>query len=244
MVPAWSPTCSCGCRNGAAPAVCAPDAETVEDLAAIAEGLDLAEARGASVLVRTAPTFAAVLAGCLATEHVAPPRGPVLVVSGSWVPTTARQLDHLDAAYPGALVELPSPLLTADEPGPGLARAAAAATDRMARDGLAVVAVPRGGPGPGVTAGDVGRVARNLARVLHHLPHPPRLLVTEGGVTSAVTVTEGLRAARAEVVGPVRDGVAWWTVTRGPATTDVVVFPGNVGDDAALTATVASLLPE
>lgn len=225
------------------PAVCAPDAETADDLRVIADGLGRAEARGAAVLVRAAPTFAAVLGGCLATAHVAPPRGRTLVVCGSWVPTTTRQLAHLDGAYPGALVEAPLEVLTAQDPAPGLAAIASAAAQRLARDGLAVVATPRGEPAPGATSADAQRGARTLARVLHHLPTPPEVLVTKGGVTSAVTVTEGLRAGRAEVVGPVRAGVACWRATTSGGTTDVVVFPGNVGD-AALTETVASLLPD
>lgn len=69
------------------------------------------------------------------------------------------------------------------------------------------------------------------------------MLVTNGGITSAVGVTERLRAGRAQVMGPVRDGVAWWRATTARGETDVVVFPGNVGGDAALTETVSMLLP-
>jgi uncharacterized protein YgbK (DUF1537 family) len=78
------------------PAVCVPDAETIDDLASIADALRRAEAAGIDVVVRSAPTFVGVLAGNLARGHVAPPAASkLLVVCGSYVPTTTRQLEHL-----------------------------------------------------------------------------------------------------------------------------------------------------
>jgi uncharacterized protein YgbK (DUF1537 family) len=53
-----------------APAVCAPDAETIGDLEQIAAGLRLARDAGVEVVVRSAPAFVGVVSGALAKERV------------------------------------------------------------------------------------------------------------------------------------------------------------------------------
>src|SRR5581483_12030174 len=92
--------------HGGRPAVLAPDAETDADLAVIAAGYAAALERGWEAAVRCAPAFAGVVAGTTAPGLLAPPRatGPLLVVCGSYVPTSTRQLAALEAAHPGSLV--------------------------------------------------------------------------------------------------------------------------------------------
>ncbi len=67
------------------PAVLAPDAETEEDLAAIAAGYAAALRKGAEVVVRCAPAFAGILAGTTAHGLAPMPTsvGRLLVVCGS-----------------------------------------------------------------------------------------------------------------------------------------------------------------
>jgi len=73
------------------PAVCAPDAETLDDLRAIAGGLRLAEAKGAEIVVRSAPTFVGVVAGNLAEGLVPPPAGSrISTAPGAWGAWDAR----------------------------------------------------------------------------------------------------------------------------------------------------------
>jgi uncharacterized protein YgbK (DUF1537 family) len=219
------------------PAACAPDAETLDDLATIAEGLRQAEAAGAPVAVRCAPTFAGVLGGCLATRRATIPheRGPLVVVCGSWVPASTRQLARLVAAYPSALVEVDVLALASTHADEEIERAARDVSHRLAADDLAVLATPRERPDgtEGLAAGHL--IAVNLARVLRHLDPAPAVVVAKGGVTSAVTAREGLGARRGEVVGPLLDGVALWRLpTDGDRTIPYVVFPGNVGGDDTL----------
>lgn len=201
-----------------APAACVPDAETLDDLAAIADGLRAAEAAGAEVVVRSAPAFVGVLAGNLASARVPPPDdgGRLLVVCGSYVETSRRQLAALVAAYPGSLVELGA-----------VERTAAEAGARLDRDGLAVVATPAGSPAS-IEEGE--RVATELAHAVRAIDPPPGAIVSKGGITSAVTAHVGLGARSALVRGPLVDGVALWQVGELP----YVVFPGNVGSDGTL----------
>ena len=227
--------------SGGRPAVCAADAETVADLEVVAAGLRQARAAGVAVAVRCGPTFVGVLSGALAREPAAPPAvtGPVLVVCGSFVATATRQLAALEAAHPGTLVEADAAALASPDACSELARLAAAVSDRLRRRRLAVLATPRHRP----PAGDLGvqaRVAANLAAVLDRLDEQPELVIAKGGVTSAVTARVGLRARRADVIGPVADGVGLWQLHRPHAgMLAYLVVPGNVGEDGLLADLVA-----
>jgi len=229
-----------------APAACAPDAETLADLETIAEGLRRAEAHGAEVVVRCAPTFAGVLSGTLAPAPVPPPhagsRG-VLVACGSYVSLTTRQLADLCRTFGVEPLELDVRALLG---GDGAAeaevqRVAAAARDALAQGELTVVATPRERPA-GATSLEAGaRVADGLARVVAALHPPPDVVVAKGGITSQVVLERGLGAAEATVVGPVAAGVGQWRVAAGGRDVAYLVFPGNVGSDHHLTDVVRSV---
>lgn len=217
------------------PAVCVPDAETVADLETIAAGLRLAEEGGVEVLVRCAPAFAGVYAGTLARGHVAPPADgrPLLVVCGSWVTATTRQLEVLVAAHPGTLVEVDADALAYDSAS-AVERAAREASALLERRGLAVVATSRTPP-VHLDFGRAQRIAVALAGVVAAVEPEPAVVLAKGGVTSHVTAQVGLGARRGVAVGPLADGVALWRLeTRRGREVPYVVFPGNVGGDRSL----------
>ena len=217
-------------------AVVAPDAETVDDLATIAAGLRAAEADGAEVVVRSAPTFAGVLAGNLARGPAAPPQGRrVLVVCGSHVPTTTRQLSALVDRHPGSLVEVDVLRLASNGSARReVERAAREAGARIDDAGLAVVATPRSRPAKTATLAAGERIAENLARIARRIDQPD-VVVAKGGITSAVTARVGLRATSALCLGPLVDGVALWSLDHADGSgLPFVVFPGNVGADSTL----------
>lgn len=215
-----------------APAVCVPDAESVDDLDAIAIGLRAALADGIPVVVRCAPTFAAVLTGNLAGELVAAPRAErLLVICGSYVTQTSRQLAQLELSRPGTLIELDLAGLTGAGRTRELARARRAAATLLTEKRLAVVATPRkrdriaDDPEAASLATDA---LAELTRLLHV---DADVVVFKGGITAAVGVRAGLGAHFATVEGPVRPGVAMWRLEDGGR---CLVFPGNVGSDNAL----------
>ncbi len=220
-----------------APAVLAPDAETPDDLEIVAEGYRAATADRAPVIVRCAPTFAGVLAGTTAPGLVPPPsaRDGVLVVCGSYVPQSTRQLSQLLAARPGSLVEADVVALAGDEPSSEVAVLAKEVSRRLAADRLAVLATPRERPA-GTTGLDAGeRIAAGLARVVAAVGPIPSTVVAKGGITAAVTLRDGVGAAEADVVGPVAPGVSLWSARRpGGRALDYLVVPGNVGGDDQL----------
>ncbi len=216
-------------------AVVAPDAETIGDLETIAAGLRSAEADGAEVVVRSAPTFAGVLAGNLARGPARAPRGRrVLVVCGSYVPTTTRQLTALVDRHPGSLVEVDVLKLDSAGRASEAERAAREAESRLDGAGLAVLATPRDRPAAASTLAAGERIAESLAGIAGAI-RAPDVVVAKGGITSAVTARVGFGAASARCVGPLVDGVALWSLDRpGGSVLPFVVFPGNVGSDSAL----------
>jgi uncharacterized protein YgbK (DUF1537 family) len=227
-----------------APAVCAPDAETVDDLVLIASGLELAESEGATIIVRCAPVFAGVLAGNLAREHAPPPvagRG-LLVICGSYVPATTRQLAALLEAHPETLVEVDVTRLASTAPEAEIERAAAGARASLRRTGLAVIATSRERP-DSVASLEAGQaIARNLARAAGDAAPASDVVLAKGGITSHVTAHEGLGARSGRVVGPLVDGVALWELEVAGRTVPYVVFPGNVGSDSTLREVVELIL--
>ena len=227
------------------PAVLAPDAETSADLELLAAGYADAVERGTAALVRCAPAFAGVLSGTTAPGLVDAPHadGDVLVVCGSYVPTSRRQLARLVDSGRHVLVEVDAAALGSTRAaGAEIARAAREIDARRSRGGAVVLATPAERP-PGLRGLDVGeRISRNLAAVVAALEKPPRVVVAKGGITSAVTLQHGLGADEAEVVGPVVPGVSLWRAAgrRGPV--DYFVVPGNVGSDDLLVGLVERVL--
>jgi uncharacterized protein YgbK (DUF1537 family) len=209
-----------------------------------AAGLELAEREGATVVVRCAPTFAGVLEGKLAEAYAAPPapgRG-LLVVCGSYVPGTTRQLAALVNAYPGALVEINVMELASEAPAAEIERAAAAARAALVRGRLAVVATPRERPASVATLAAGQRIAASLARAAGQAAAAADVVLAKGGITSHVTAHVGLAARSGRVVGPLVDGVALWELDVAGRTVSYVVFPGNVGSDTTLRDVVELIL--
>ena len=226
------------------PAAFAPDAETEDDLALIAAGLAGAETQGCEVIVRCAPAFAGVLAGTTARGPAPLPGGQrVLVVCGSYVPQTTRQLARLRDAYPDAVLEADVGALVDGDHEAEARRLCRRTSELLDRIGLAVVATPRERPGTALTLEAGNRVAAGLAGVVTGVVPHPDVIIAKGGITAAVTLRDGVGAAEAEVVGPVEPGVSRWSARwPGGERLDYLVVPGNVGDDELLARLVAGIV--
>lgn len=232
------------------------DAVTENDLRALALGLALAESHGTRLLYRVGPPFVRARIG--QPEHPALTRaescagagpGGGLIVVGSHVATTTRQLGVLvDRHSSAAVAELQVELLL-DEAAAGshLAATAASVAAALARtdvilhtsrllfrsegraESLRIARV--------VSAGVVDVVRRAVAL------RRPRFVVAKGGITSSDVAALGLAMRRAVVRGPMLPGiVSLWEPMDGPAAgIPYVVFAGNVGDDDALDTVVRTL---
>lgn len=229
------------------------DAEVDDDLRTLALALDLVAAEGVGFVARVGPPFVrarigqAVAAPLTAadltvTRHTSRSNGGGgLIVVGSHVGLTSRQLERLRAGLP----QLPS--IELDVPVIGSpardAHVAAVAADVIAalRVGDVILHTSRAL----VASSDADAslaVSRAVSAAVCEVvrlavaAHPPAFVIAKGGITSSDVATDGLGIARAIVRGPMLPGiVSLWEGVEGPAAgMPYVVFPGNVGDDDAL----------
>ena len=225
------------------------DVVTENDLRALALGLAASERRGRSLLYRVGPPFVrarigqearAPLTAAEAYAGTRPADGGGLVVVGSHVAQTTRQLEVLTAEHPAAVVEIAVEALLGAGREAELDRVVAAVTSALADrdvvlhtsrllvrrdDATESLRIART-----VSAAVVEVVRRTLAE------RPPRFVVAKGGITSSDVAAHGLEIRRALVRGPMLPGiVSLWSPVGGPAEgVPYVVFAGNVGDDRSL----------
>ncbi len=236
------------------------DIVTENDLRLLALAILDAEEAGSHLIFRVGPPFAraligqpphppleaadltAIRAGGLAEDA----RGGLIVV-GSHVELTTRQLDALMARRSPARIELDVHRVLADDADHYLDEVAADAVGVLA-DADVVVSTSR----TLVTAADKAEslaIARRVstavvevvARVL--AARPPRFVVAKGGITSSDVAARGLGIERAMVRGPMLPGlVSLWEPVGGRARgIPYVVFAGNVGGPDSLADVVDKL---
>jgi uncharacterized protein YgbK (DUF1537 family) len=243
---------------GGRPAVV--DAVTDDDLRLVVLGALGAENAGATLLYRVGPSFVRARAGQVAaapltggelaslilTGAAADPHG--LVVVGSHVARTTRQLDHLLALDGVVRVELDvqavlRPQMRSDTVTEVAAEVVAALTRAdvalcttrelvRASDADANLEVART-----VSSALVDVVRRVMAQLR------PAWIIGKGGITSSDIATHGLGLTRAIVRGTLLPGIVslWDPVSKQDGQVPFVVFAGNVGDDHALAQAVRRL---
>jgi uncharacterized protein YgbK (DUF1537 family) len=251
-----------GLRDGA---FLVADAAADEDLRALVEGLLAAEARGREFVYRTGPSFVRARTGQVSTPPVSPerlrealtevvderPRSRTgLVVVGSHVGLTTRQLDALRAA--GGIVEVELEV-------PTLVRPAERDAHVRATVARVVALLDEGGPDVvvrtsrtlvrGTDADDSLRIARAVSGALVEVVHDavartrPAFVLAKGGITSSDTATKALGITRAYSRGTLLPGlVSVWEPVAGTARgVAYVVFAGNVGDEDGVLDAVTTL---
>jgi uncharacterized protein YgbK (DUF1537 family) len=221
------------------------DAVTTGDIDVIADGIRAHHSAGHPVLVRCAPSLVRALAGqrtraALTDDELRTAfpgrRGHGLIVVGSHVPQTTRQLAALKdiSGLTAFNVEI-SVLLNGDPD----ARSALA---RRISDALTsndvVLSTPRAEVRDASTDGDLGRrisdaLSDLVAEIAAHTPLA--WVIAKGGITSHETAARGLGVREAEVVGQLFDSkVSIISATIAPEQAmglPYVIFPGNVGGD-------------
>ena len=226
------------------------NAETDGDIEVLALGSMLAEEHDLPLVARTAASYVRARAGRAPAPLLAPHElrvdGPGVVIVGSHVETTTRQLDGLRRSRPDVEIhELAiDPLLDGgDAAATATADAAAVLDAALAAGRSAVVATERGRREVGLDGARV--ISAALVAVVERLATRPAWMVAKGGITSHDIAARGLAMRDALVAGQLLPGVPVWIgaeQSRWPGM-PLVVFPGNVGADDALTAIVAALMP-
>jgi uncharacterized protein YgbK (DUF1537 family) len=226
-------------------ACCAVDAEQQSDLDAFAAAVLAAAGQGRRFLFRSAASLLTSLAA-LPAQPVAPAdmgrftrnAQPGVVLMGSHVGKSTRQLEHLTANTDIAALEID--LARLDEPDALIADLIAAVETAQGAGRGAVLYTSRGErsfPSKAERLAFGQRVSDLLVRIVQNLPADIGFLISKGGITSNDTLSKGLALTTARVLGQVRAGCS---VVRCPADhprfadLPVVIFPGNVGGDEAL----------
>ncbi|MDQ5818731.1 MAG: hypothetical protein M3334_10190, partial [Actinomycetota bacterium] len=231
------------------------NAASFTDLDVFVLGLLEAEIHGKRFLLRTGPSFVRTRGGItepkvLGSEDLyrkRPKRGHGLVLVGSYVPTTTRQLEAalaLDGVR-GVMMSVPRLL----EPGSREAElgrvveevnVALASSEVVVYTSRELVTAGEAGSA-GLSNFEIGAaVSGALVEVMRRVDRSVALafVVAKGGITSSDIATKGLEVRRAEVAGPLLPPaiVPVWIL---PDENDFpglpyVIFPGNVGGPDSL----------
>lgn len=230
---------------------CIINAAERRDLEVLATALHASDRR---FLFRTAASFVQTFAGIpmrpplepWQLQDLEPNTNGGLVIVGSHVPKTSAQLAHLLENNPEAVpleLKVPAFLQAADETLFPLAQklnqvlqAGQNAILYTSRERIDAQSVQE-------NLAIANTVSRALVALVQSLTVRPSFLVAKGGITSSDIATDALGVTKALVLGQILPGVPVWSLgneTRFPGLA-YVIFPGNVGDDDALTLALQKL---
>ena len=222
------------------------------DLEIVVLGALQAQQSGRSFVYRCGPSFPRAVAGIepigpLTAPQIWPdgrPEGHGLVVVGSHVGLTSRQVAKAQERSQGALAEIELHVATLLEPqqrDSHIAEVGARVADALARSDVLLFTsrtLLRGGD-----ADDSLAISRTVSTAVVEvvqaaLKAQPAFVVAKGGITSHDVAVRGLGIRRAEVIGQLFPGIVsvFRPIEATPEAvgTPYVVFAGNVGNDETL----------
>ena len=236
----------------------AVDIVTEDDLRLLSLGLIAAERAGKNFIYRVGPPFVRARIGqdvpqpvrpeCVAqlrqnTDNVA----GGLIVIGSHVPTTTRQLARLKEANEAPVVEMDVSRVIGEGREEYIAELADEIEQLLTR-GNVIFHTSRElvrGANPDESLAIARKVSDSLVTVVNRVVNrvTPAFVIAKGGITSSDVASKGLEMTRAMVVGPMQPGIiSMWQLLDGPAAgVPYIVFAGNVGNDDSLAEVVAAL---
>ncbi len=226
--------------------VCIANACSYKDLEVLVMALLLAEKRGQKFIYRTSATFVSIRAGIAPGKIYTPQNHETqsgngsLIVVGSYVPKTTRQLSYLleQGTHRALEVNVPEILRSTDtSPYRNLILTE---TNKLLASGKDVVIHTSRRLETGKDAESSllihNAVSSFLASIMRGLEVRPAFIIAKGGITSSDLATKGLSAECAMILGQVIAGVPVWKLDAKSKFPEMIyiVFPGNVGDDEAL----------
>ncbi|XP_042503189.1 uncharacterized protein LOC122080300 [Macadamia integrifolia] len=231
--------------------VCIVNAVSERDMAVFAAGMIQAELKGKRFLCRTAASFVSARIGIRPRAPILPKdmgiskaRDGGLIVVGSYVPKTTKQVDDLKSQFGHVLrcIEVSVDKLairSLEEREQEIDRAAEMA-DVLLRGRKDTLVMTSRELITGKSASESleinFKVSSALVEIVRRITTRPRYILAKGGITSSDLATIALEAKRALVVGQALAGVPLWQLgpeSRHPGV-PYIVFPGNVGDRTAL----------
>lgn len=223
------------------------NAEVDRDIEVVALGSLLAEERDLPLVARTGASYVRARAGRAPAPLLGVGErdtdGAGIVVVGSHVETTTRQLRHLvdHASVVAHEVRVKALVAGGASMEEAVAAAATALDAALAEERIGLVSTER--VRRVVSLGGGRAISSGLVEVVRRLAYRPAWVVAKGGITSYDIATGGLGMREALVAGQILAGVPVWIGGEGSRWpgTPLVVFPGNVGADDAVTRVVEAL---
>lgn len=238
-----------GCPGGS---FCIVNACARSDMDVAALAVFRAMEKGKRFLFRTAAAIIPALIGLVsrpllsAGDFPPPQAGCGLVVVGSFVPMSSRQLAHLLDHGDVSGVELDVQRLLSAEGKAEVGRVTAGAERLLAARRDTVIYTSRKLV-TGTTAEESiriqARVAGALIGAVRGIGAVPRYVLAKGGITSHDIAAGALDVKRAMVAGQIIPGVPVWRLGEGSRFPGMgyIVFPGNVGGETSMTDVVRAL---
>ncbi|CAN1235969.1 L-threonate dehydrogenase [Linum grandiflorum] len=244
----------CGLRKGS---TCIVNAASERDMAVFSCAMIQAELKGKSFLCRTAASFVSSRIGIIPKAPILPrdvginrQREGALIVVGSYVPKTTKQVEELKLQCGHILkcIEVSVDkvaLKSLDEREEEINRAAEMANHFIVASKDTLIITSReliAGKTPSESLEINFRVSSALVEIVKRISVRPRYILAKGGITSSDLATKALKARCAQVVGQALAGVPLWQLgpeSRHPGV-PYIVFPGNVGDSKAVADLVKS----
>jgi uncharacterized protein YgbK (DUF1537 family) len=238
-----------GCRDGS---FCVVNACERSDMDVVALAVFRAMERGKRFLFRTAAAIIPALIGLAprpllaAGDFASPQNGCGLIVVGSFVPMSSRQLAHLLKHADVHGVELDVRRLLSGEGKIEIERVMGEANRSVGARRDTVIYTSRELV-TGATAEESIRIQADVAAALigivRGIQAAPRYVLAKGGITSHDIAAKALGVQRAVVMGQIIPGVPVWRLGEGSRFPGMsyIVFPGNVGTETSMTDVVRAL---
>lgn len=163
-----------------------------------------------------------------------------LVIVGSYVPKTTRQLRYLKERSNAYFMEFDVATMLKTSNVEKEIVCISAEFDRRIGQGEDVVLYTSRQVHTGNSKEEslkiVNLVSQLLISIVSNLRTRPKYIIAKGGITSSDVAVKALGVKRALVLGQAIKGVPVWRLDTEAKFTDLpyIVFPGNVGDDGAL----------
>lgn len=244
----------CSLQKGS---ICIVNAASERDMTVFALGMIKAELIGKRFLCRTAASFVSALMGIISKPPILPndigiakERNGGLIVVGSYVPKTTKQVEELKLqcgrfikSIEVSVEKLAVSLI--EEREEEISRTAELADIYLKAHKDTLIMTSRNLI-TGRTAAeslDINfKVSSALVEIVKRITTKPRYIIAKGGITSSDLATKALGARCAKIVGQALAGIPLWQLgpeSRHPGV-PYIVFPGNVGDSTALATVVKS----
>ncbi|KAK3128896.1 hypothetical protein QOZ80_6BG0467940 [Eleusine coracana subsp. coracana] len=240
--------------------VCIVNAASERDMAVFASGMIQAELKGKRFLCRTAASFVSARIGIKPKPPICPNDLGLkrsltggLIIVGSYVPKTTKQVDELRSQCGESLrvievsVDMVSMRSTKDR-DQEISRVVQLGNAYIQSRKDTLVLTSRQlitGKAPEESLEINCKVSSALVEIVRRIKSRPRYIIAKGGITSSDIATKALEARRAKVMGQALAGVPLWQLgpeSRLPGV-PYIVFPGNVGDNSALATVVKNWTP-